>query len=191
MNWSKRLKQVFARVTPTRLTSALIGLAALAVVGFVTVACAQQPASDSTAHGQGSYLLAEGQPTIFTFDAGSMSCSAAWGTLGAPGPGPFSDPHMGLDQVNFGMIVYSLEVSSFKVEGNQVTMTGQARSITTVNDKIVENALYQFTAEAIDGGLPVVDRFSMTLYGEGLMFDDHTFEPLASAGLTEGDIIIP
>jgi hypothetical protein len=89
------------------------------------------------------------------------------------------------------MIVYSVEVSSFKVEQNQVTMTGQARSITTVNDKIVENALYQFTVEAVDGGLPLADRFKMTLHGQGLMFDDHAFEPVVSAGLTEGDITIP
>ena len=97
-----------------------------------------------------------------------------------------------LDQVNFGMVVYSLEVESFTVEGSQVTMTGQARSLTTVNDAIVENAIYSFTVKAVDGGSPLADHYSMTLYGEGLMFHDHTFEPVADvrAGLTNGDIVI-
>ncbi len=107
----------------------------------------------SQAEGQGSYLLGPDRPTLFTFDRGSMSCSVSWGTLSAPGPGPFSEPEMNLERVNFGMIVFSLEVASFQVKENHVTMTGTARSITTVNDDIVENAVYQFTAEAIDGGL--------------------------------------
>lgn len=188
MNWSKMLQQIF--IVIACLKPAAVEMALLIALGVVVAACAGQAAPGGTAQGQGSYLLGEGRPTIFTFDRDSMSCSAAWGTLGAPGPGPFSDPHMQLDQVNFGMIVYSLEVSSFKVDQNQVTMTGQARSITTANDKIVENAVYQFTVEAVDGGLPAADRFSMTLHEQGLMFDGHTFEPVASAGLTEGDIII-
>ena len=36
--------------------------------------------------GQGVYLMGPGMPSVFTFDAGSMSCSVSWGTMGAPGP---------------------------------------------------------------------------------------------------------
>ena len=159
-------------------------------LGLVTVACAGQAAQSGTAQGQGSYLLGPNMPTIFAFDQDSMSCAVAWGTLGAPGPGPFTDEQFELDQVNFGMIVYSLAVESFTVNQNQATMTGQARSITTVNDQIVENVVYQFTVEAVDGGSPTADRFSMTLHGPGLMFDEHTFESGADAGLANGDIVI-
>lgn len=121
-----------------------------------------------------------------------MSCSVSWGSLAAPGPGPYTDAHYQLENVNFGMIVYSVNVESFEVNGNEVTMKGQARSITTVNDKIVENAMYGFTVHAVDGGSPTADRFSMTLHGPGLMFDEHTFEPPpdATPGLTNGDIVI-
>jgi hypothetical protein len=167
-------------------------MAVVTVFSLVMMACSAQTAESGTAQGQGSYLLGPDMPTIFTFDRDSMSCSVSWGTLGAPGPGPYSDEHYQLEQVNFGMVVYSLAVDSFAVEGNQATMTGQARSITTVNDKIVENALYDFTVQAVDGGSPTADSYSMTLYGEGLMFHDHTFAPVAEvrAGLTNGDIVI-
>jgi hypothetical protein len=30
----------------------------------------------------------------------------------------------------------------------------------------------------------------MTLHGEGLMFDEHTFAPQVGAGLVSGDIVI-
>ena len=163
-------------------------------LALVVLLAACNGASKSTgkAQGQGSYLLGPDQPTVFTFDRDSMSCSVSWGTLAAPGPGPFTDAHMELEQVNFGMIVYSLNVKSFTVSNNEVTMTGQARSITTVNDKIVENAIYGFTVHAVDGGSPTADIFSMTLHGSGLMFDEHTFEPSpdAKTGLTNGDIVI-
>ncbi len=164
----------------------------LVALGLACVACTGQAAQSGIVQGQGSYLLEPGRPTIFTFDRTSMSCSAAWGTLGAPGPGPFTDAHMELELVNFGMIVYSVEVDSFKVGQNGVTMTGRARSITTVNDKIVENEIYGFTLRAVDGGSPVADSFSMTLIGPGLLFDEHTFQPGAEghAGLTNGDIVI-
>ncbi len=177
-------------VTPRRKSFTSWGI--LAILLLALAACSNQPKGGGTAQGQGSYLLGPGMPTIFTFDCESMSCSVSWGTMGAPGPGPFTDEHMELELVNFGMIVYSLEVESFIVEGNQVTMTGQARSITTVNEAIVENAVYAFTVTAVDGGSPVADSYSMTLYGEGLMFHEHTFEPVAEvrAGLTIGDIVI-
>jgi hypothetical protein len=166
----------------------------LVAVGLILAACGGAGAQSSTAkaQGQGSYLLGAGLPTIFTFDKDSMSCAVAWGTLAAPGPGPYTDAHYKLDQVNFGMIVYSVEVKSFTVNKNEVTMTGRARSITTVNDKIVENALYDFMLHAVDDGSPVNDRVSMTLVGPGLMFDEHTFEPPTEvqAGLTNGDIVI-
>ncbi len=97
---------------------------------------------------------------------------------------------MNLENVNFGMIVYSLSVASFEVNGNQVTMTGEARSITTVNEEIVENAVYRFSVEAMDGGPAGKDSFTMTLYGEGLMFDDHSFAPAGGSGLVSGDVVI-
>ncbi len=130
--------------------------------------------ADEQAHGQGSYLLGPGMPTVFSFDRQSMSCSVAWGTLAAPGPGPVTHPNMGLENANFGMIVFSLSVTDFRVVRNQVTMKGKARSLTTVNENLVENSVYDYTVEAIDGGAPANDRFSMTLQGEGLMFDGHT-----------------
>ena len=138
----------------------------------------------------GSYLLGPGMPTVFSFDRQSMSCSVAWGTLAAPGPGPVTDPNMGLKNANFGMIVFSLSVSDFQVIENRVTMKGKARSLTVVNENLVENAVYDYTVEAVDGGAPGDDRFSMTLHGEGLMFDEHTFAPQAGAGLVSGDIVI-
>ncbi len=146
--------------------------------------------SGELAEGEGSYLLGPGLPTVFTFDSGSMSCAVAWGTMGAPGPGPFSDVEMGLEEVNFGMLVYSVEVASFVVDGNRVHMTGKARSITTVNEEIVENAIYRFEVEAIDGGSPEQDSFGMTLHEEGAMFDGHTFAPAEGAGLIGGDVVV-
>jgi hypothetical protein len=162
------------------------------VLALLLFACGGSSEATGKAQGQGSYQLGPDLPTIFTFDRDSMSCSASWGTLGAPGPGPFTDIHMNAENANFGMIVYSLNVKSFTVTKNEVTMTGQARSITTINDKIVENAVYDFTVHAMDGGSPTADKFSMTLNGPGLMFDKHTFEPSPDAkpGLTNGDIVI-
>jgi len=172
------------------------GLGSLALASLPTLATTALADEDdpedqhNNAHGQGSYLLGPDQPTVFAFDRESMTCNAAWGTLGAPGPGPFSDPAMHLDHVNFGMIVYSLKVSSFRVHGHTLTMTGKARSITTVNENIVENAVYTFKVSAVDAGSPANDSFSMSMRGNGLLFDGHTFAPAAGAGLTEGDIVI-
>lgn len=162
----------------------------LAAVVFFIAFLASPIHAGEQAHGQGSYLLGPGRPTVFSFDRQSMSCSVAWGTLAAPGPGPVTDSNMGLENANFGMIVFSLSVSEFKVVENRVTMKGKARSLTTVNENVVENAVYDYTVEAIDGGVPANDRFSMTLHGAGLMFDGHTFAPQADAGLVSGDIVI-
>ena len=169
-----------------------VGTAAgLLVAGVFLVALLTTPIhAEEQAHGQGSYLLGPGMPTVFSFDRESMSCAVAWGTLAAPGPGPVTDPNMGLENANFGMIVFSLSVTEFQVIGNEVTMKGRARSLTTVNEDLVENAVYDYTVEAVDGGPPENDRFSMTLHGEGLMFNDHTFAPQAGAGLVSGDIVI-
>jgi hypothetical protein len=76
------------------------------------------------------------------------------------------------------------------VHGHTLTMTGKARSITTVNENIVENAVYTFKVSAVDAGSPANDSFSMSMRGNGLLFDGHTFAPAAGAGLTEGDIVI-
>ena len=142
------------------------------------------------AHGQGSYLLGPGMPTLFSFDRQSMSCSVSWGTLAAPGPGPVTDPNMGLEKANFGMIVFSLSVTQFQETGNRVTMKGKARSLTTVNENLVENAVYDYTVEAVDGGTPGSDRFSMTLHGDGQMFHGHTFMPQEGQGLVSGDVVV-
>ena len=69
-------------------------------------------------------------------------------------------------------------------------MTGRARSITTVNDNIVENAVYQYKVEATDGGAAGKDSFSMTLQGKDLMFDEHTFAPTKGGGLVSGNVVI-
>lgn len=146
--------------------------------------------ADDRAHGHGIYLMGLDMPSVFTFDKDSMSCSVSWGTMGAPGSGPFSEPKMKLEQVNFGMIVFSLEVDSFDVTDGRIKMTGKARSITTVNNEIAENAIYQFTVEAIDGGPASEDSFSLTLHGSSLMFDGHTFAPGPGSGVTSGDVLI-
>ena len=85
--------------------------------------------------------------------------------MGAAGPGPFSEASMQLEQVNFGMVVFSVSVDRIDVADHRATMSGTARSITTVNDTVAENALYQFTVEAVDGGAPEEDRVSLTLHG--------------------------
>jgi hypothetical protein len=159
------------------------------IMGAIGLVVSSSGIAHELAEGQGSYLLGPGMPTVFTFNHASMSCSVSWGTLAAPGPGPFSESKMGLDKVNFGMVVYSVAVTSFKVVHNRVVMTGLARSITTVNERIVENAIYQFRVEAVDGGPPAEDSFSMTLEGQGLMFDGHTFAP-AGKGLVAGNVAI-
>jgi hypothetical protein len=158
-----------------------------------TVAClfnASTALADDKANGEGIYLMGPGMPSVFTFDRNSMSCSVSWGTMGAPGPGPFTEPSMNVDQVNFGMIVFSVNVDQFDVADRRVKMTGAARSITTVNDKVVENALYRFTVEAVDGGPITDDSFSLTLHGANLMFDGHTFAPGSGSGIASGDIVI-
>ncbi len=159
----------------------------------VAVAClfnASTALASDRADGEGIYLMGPGMPSVFTFDRDSMSCSASWGTMGAPGPGPFSEPSMKLDKVNFGMIVFSIDVDQFDIADHRVKMTGTARSITTINDKVAENALYRFSVEAVDGGPAANDSFSLTLHGANLMFDGHTFAPGSGSGIASGDIDI-
>jgi len=152
----------------------------LTAVVLITLAGNVLAHSGELAEGEGSYLLGPGLPTVFTFDSGSMSCAVAWGTMGAPGPGPFSDVEMGLQEVNFGMLVYSVEVTSFVVDGNRVHMTGKARSITTVNEEIVENAIYRFEVEAINGGPPEQEETSERCDGPL-----HQPPALSSRGITD------
>ncbi len=121
-------------------------------------------------------------PSVFSVDRNSMSCSVSWGTMGAPGPDPVTLPEMGLERVNFAIIVFGLSVDRVRLDGNRLLQTGKARSITTVDEKIVENAVYDFTVEAVDGeavdaGPADGDSFSLTLHGADLMFDGHTFAP--------------
>ena len=163
---------------------------ALTAFAAAWIGLTQPILADQRTEGSGVYLMGPGLPSVFTFDRDSMSCSVSWGTMGAPGPGPFAEPKMGLDQVNFGMIVFSLSVDNVRVDGNRFTQTGKVRSITTVNEKIVENAVYDFTVDAVDDGPAGNDSFSLTLHGAGLMFDDHTFAPGSGLGLVSGDIVI-
>ena len=159
----------------------------------VAVAClfnASTALADDRADGEGIYLMGPGMPSVFTFDRESMSCSVSLGTMGAPGPGPFSEPSMKLDKVNFGMIVFSIDVDRFDIADHRVKMTGTARSITTINDTVAENALYRFSVEAVDGGPAANDSFSLTLHGANLMFDGHTFAPGSGSGIASGDIDI-
>jgi len=174
------------RIMHEKLTRVCSILVASGVISLATI-----PQADAgNVEGAGSYLLGPAMPTVFTFDRASMSCAVSWGTLAARGPGPFSDPKMKLKDVNFGMVVFSVDVTSFDVVGNQVTMTGRARSITTVNENIAENAVYQYKVKATDGGSAGQDSFSMTLQGKNLMFDEHTFASAKGAGLVSGDVII-
>ncbi len=111
-------------------------------------------------------------PSVFSVDRNSMSCSVSWGTMGAPGPDPVTLPEMGLERVNFAIIVFGLSVDRVRLDGNRLLQTGKARSITTVDEKIVENAVYDFTVEAVDGeavdaGPADGDSFSLTLHGGG------------------------
>ncbi len=99
-------------------------------------------------------------------------------------------PEVGLERVNFAKIVFSLSVDRTRLDGNRLLRTGKARSITTVDDKIAENAVYDFTVEAVDGGPAAGDSLSLTLYGADLMFDGHTFAPGSGAGLVSGDIVV-
>ena len=154
------------------------------------IGLAQPGLAGERVEGAGIYLMGPGMPSVFTIDRNSMSCSVSWGTMGAPGPGPTTMAEMGLDRVNFGMIVFSLSVDSVRLDGNRLVQTGKARSITTVDEKIAENAVYDFTVEAVDGGPGTGDSFSLTLHGANLMFDGHTFAPGSGAGLVSGDIII-
>ena len=96
--------------------------------------------------------MGPGMPSVFTFDRNSMSCSVSWGTMGAAGPGPFSEPDMKLERVNFAMVVFSVKVDRFSAADHHVMMIGTARSINTVNSETAENAIYSFTVEATDGG---------------------------------------
>lgn len=163
---------------------------AVAAFAIAWMGMAQLGLADERAEGAGIYLMGPGMPSVFTFDQGSMSCSVSWGTMGAPGPGPFSEPAMDLKQVNFGMVVFSLKIDRFSAADHRVTMTGTARSITTVDSRVAENALYEFTVEATDGGPAANDGFSLTLHGADLMFDGHTFAPGSGSGLVSGDIVI-
>ncbi len=58
---------------------------------------------------------------------------------------------MGLQKMNFAIIVFGLSVVRVRLDGNRLQQTGKARSIATVDEKIVENAVYDFTVEAVDG----------------------------------------
>ncbi len=69
----------------------------LAAVALFVVLLTSPTHAQEQAHGQGSYLLGPGMPTVFSFDSQSMSCSVAWGTLAAPGPGPVTDSNRGLE----------------------------------------------------------------------------------------------
>lgn len=178
---TKRIKRLYqAHALAVSLVAAMFG-----GITIASPALAQEDVA-----GSGIQMMGPNLPTVFHFSRDSVSCSVSFGTLGAVGPGPHSDPQFKLKNVNFGMIVASTKITSYEVSGNTVTIKGTARSLTTVNEKIIENAIYNFTATAVDGGPPSKDTFSMTLKGEGLLFNGATFTAAKGTGLVSGDLVI-
>lgn len=115
-----------------------------------------------------------GNPSLASITNAGMSCSVSFGNnLG------------GAD--NFGMVVYSEVVGDTLVIGHMAIQWGQARSITLENGEIVEAVLYDYVVLVRDesevGG---EDTWSMTLWGEGQMFDGVTF----SGPVIVGDLIV-
>jgi hypothetical protein len=103
-----------------------------------------------------------------------MSCSVSFGNnLGGPN--------------NFGMVVYSEAVGDTLIIGRSAIQWGKARSITLQDGAIVESAVYDYFVlvrdESEQGG---ADRWSMTLWGEGHMFDGVTF----AGPVSVGDLIV-
>lgn len=115
-----------------------------------------------------------GKLSLASISNAGMSCSVSFGNdLG------------GAD--NFGMVVYSEGDVETVIVGQMAVQWGTARSITVENGEVKESALYSYVALAHDlsenGG---EDRWSMTLWGEGLMFDGVTF----SGPVGIGDLVV-
>ncbi len=165
-----------------------LAVSLVAAIGGITFASPALAAEDVA--GSGIQMMGPNMPTVFHFSRDSVSCSVSFGTMGALGPGPHSDPNFKLKNVNFGMIVASTKITSYEVSGNTVTVKGKARSLTTVNEKIIENAIYNFTVTAVDGGPPSKDTFSMSLKGDGLLFNGTSFTALKGTGLVSGNLVI-
>lgn len=130
--------------------------------------------SGSLVHTLDSPAMAKGMPSLANITNNGMSCTVSFGNnLGGPD--------------NFGMVIYSEEVTNTIFDGQRVTQTGKARSVTVENGIITEDALYDYTVVVIDGGAAGKgDSWSMTLVGDGLNFDGVTF----SGGVATGDISI-
>ena len=154
---------------------------------------------ETPARGQGLYDLdpavAGIQPTVFSFDKSHFICAVSFGTMGAPSPGPFSDPSFKLKDVNFAMVVTATKIDKFKVDkkSKTVTIEGTAQSLTTVNEAIAENTTYRFTVTAVDKGAGNTDTTVLRLFAPkgvtGLLFDKHSFG--TEKGLVSGDIVVP
>ena len=164
------------------------------VLGLVLTVSAANPA-----RGQGMYdldpALAGVQPSAFTFDKDHFVCAVSFGTMGAKGPGPFSEPKMKLADVNFAMVVTATKINKFKVnkKSKTVTIEGVAHSMTTVDDAIAENARYRFVATAVDKGPGTTDTMLLQLFAPkgatGLFFDKASFG--TTQGLLSGDVVLP
>lgn len=115
-----------------------------------------------------------GNPSVASINNSGMSCAVS-----------FSNNMGGAD--NFSMVVYSEEVGDTRVIGRMAIQWGKARSITIENGEIVESAVYDYVVVARDedarGG---TDTWSMTLWGDELMFDGVTF----AGPVTRGDLTV-
>ncbi|MBI3959972.1 MAG: hypothetical protein HY328_14260 [Chloroflexi bacterium] len=115
-----------------------------------------------------------GKLSLTSISNAGMSCSVSFGNdMG------------GAD--NFGMVVYSEGRVETVIVGRMAVQWGKARSVTVENGEVKESAVYSYVVLVHDlneaGG---DDRWSMTLWGEGLMFDGVTF----SGPVGVGDLVV-
>lgn len=104
-----------------------------------------------------------GNPSLASITDTGMSCSVSFGN------------NMGGDG-NFSMVVYSEEVEDTVTIGRMAVQWGTARSITLQDGDILESALYDYIVLVKDESeQDGVDTWSMTLWGDGQMFDGVTF----------------
>ena len=111
-----------------------------------------------------------GNPSVASISDSGMSCVVSFGSnMGGPD--------------NFSMVVYSEGVVDTQVVGRMAIQWGRAHSITIENGEIVESARYDYVVLVTDSNRPdAADSWSMTLWGEGMMFDGVTFSGPAVGG---------
>lgn len=100
--------------------------------------------------GVGSYtdISVGNQISTFTINPTMVSCGV--GTIAA---GQWSGP--------FAMLMYALDVHSYKTHGSTIRASGSMRSITTVAGETVEDVNHRFLAVALDGRSEGPDRFDV------------------------------